>query len=268
MTKEEFYKIATNRPKILGDSIYKLIVREIDNDFSCFIKDPESGEWYYEISREYNWYTTKEQALKYMRLYLQNKEDHYRKRIHSFLIKRIPANIPVEDGGYQEWWLYDKNGKEIDKSVCTWEINEEPSETSLFMGRLPEETQFQMGDIVEIIDDNKVFLSVINGLPSSVEEIWNLYEKRIRNCKNKNNRAVPLSLFDAMADMYFYIQANGYDPDTSPYCVFKPSFPVPEKAKEILYRRYSTWKSYIDSHSEEQINWEELYALIREKSNE
>ncbi|MCH5233730.1 MAG: hypothetical protein J1E16_00410 [Muribaculaceae bacterium] len=266
MTKEEFYTLATNRPAITGDSIYKLTIREIDKNTTGFKKDEKTGDWCYEIGTSHNWYTSKDKAVKYMLKYIQESDSHYRKHIHSALIERIPANTLFEDGGQLEWWLYDKNGKEIDRSVCTWEINEEPSEASIFMGRLPEEIKFKMGDIVEIVDDNKVFLSVINGLPSSIEEIWKLYEKRIRNNGNDKNKGVPLSLFDAMADMYFYIQANGFDPDTSPYHISKPSFPVPEKAKEILTTRYDTWQSYMDSHSHEEINWEELYALIREKA--
>lgn len=264
MTKEEFYKLATNRPSITADSIYKLTIRELENEATGYMKETETDDWSFEIGSEYNWYTTKNKAVEYMIKYIQEKDSHYRKRIHSALIERIPANIPVEDGGQLEWWLYDKNGKEIDRSVCTWELLEEPSPASIYYGREPREIRFQMGEIVEIISDNKVFLSVINGLPTSVEEIWKLYEDREIKWDKKS---VPYlnagSFFDAMADMYFYIQSNGFDPDTSPYCIMKPTFPITEEVKNILTSRYNCWKSYIDSHSREEINWDELYKMIQ-----
>ena len=264
MTKEEFYKLATTRKPIKDDSIYKLTIRELDNNVLGFIKEKETDDWGYEISCEYNWYTTKEKATEYMIKYIHEKDSRYRKRIHSALIERIPANIPVEDGGQLEWWFYDQCGKEIDRSVCTWELKDEPSPASIYYGRKLQEIRFQMEEIVEIISDNKIFLSVINGLPNTIEEMWKLFEEREKKLKkNMIPNSNALSLYDAMADMYFYIQSNGFDPDTSPYCILKPTFLVPEKAEHILTSRYNCWKSYIDSHTRDKINWDELYKMIQ-----
>lgn len=88
----------------------------------------------------------------------KSEDKSYRKKIHSAIIERIPINLPLEDGGQLEWWLYDRTGNEIDKSVCAWEIKDEPSFQDVYLGRKPEGIRFQMGEIVEIIHDNKDYL--------------------------------------------------------------------------------------------------------------
>ena len=71
MIKEEFYRLAEKRPEIKGASLYKLTVREINNNISGYTRDSKTGDWFYEINRERNWYTTKEKAVNFLLKYIQ-----------------------------------------------------------------------------------------------------------------------------------------------------------------------------------------------------
>lgn len=264
MTKNEFFKLAESRPIIQGESIYKLTVREYKKDVNGYEIDPETGNWYYEISEQYNWYTTKEKAEEYLHKFINEVNKPYRHKIHSAIIERIPANLPIEDGGQLEWWLYDNKGKQIDKSICAWEIKEDPTFQNVYLGRKPQEIWFKMGDIVEIVCKDKVFLSIINGLPPAIEEMWELYEERLeRQGEKLDERLMNGDFSDAMKDMYFYIQSNGFDPDEVPYHIMRPAFAIPPKVSEELTGRFNRWKSYIDSHSYEEIDWDELYRIVK-----
>ena len=264
MTTEEFYRLAENRSVIKGASIYKLTVREINNNVSSYTRDSKTGDWFYEINRESNWYTTKEKAVKFLRKYIKEAEAHYYKRIHSAVIERIPANIPVENGGQLEWWLYDSAGCEIDHSVCAWELNNDPKFQDAYLGRKQEEIRFDRGDIVEIIHDDKVVLSVLSGLPGSIDEMWNIYQDRFnRESVELDERIMRGEFYDSMADMYYYLRVDGNDLDEVPNDVTAPLFEIPAEAQEELYGRYNRWKTYIDSHICEEINWDELKRIVR-----
>ena len=264
MTKEEFYNLASNRPEITGDSIYKLTVREYRKDVKGYEKDPETKDWCYPISLQSSWYTSKKKAERHLYDFIKGEGKTHRNRIHSFIIERVSANIPLEDSGELEWWFYNSAGEEIDRSVCAWEIKKSPSFQNVYLGRKPEEIRFEMGDIVEIIQDDKVFLSVINGLPPTIEEMWELYEDEFKRKGIKVDEKIAAGEFsDSMKDMYFYIQSDGFDPDEIPYHIVKPIFEVPQDAKDQLAGRYHRWKSYIDKHSYDEINWADLQKLVK-----
>lgn len=264
MTKEEFYRLAENRPVIKGASIYKLTVREINNNVSGYTRDSKTGDWFYEINRELNWYTMKDKAVKFLKKYIKEAETHYYKRIHSAVIERIPTNIPVEDGGQLEWWLYDSTGREIDHSVCAWELNDEPKLQDNYFGRKPDEIRFKPGDIIEIIHEDKVVLSILSGLPKSIDEMWNIYQDRFqREGIELDKRIMRGEFYDSMSDMYYYLRSDGNTMDEVPDDVMSPIFEPPSEAQEELSGRYNRWKTYIDSHICEEINWDELTRIAK-----
>lgn len=264
MTKEEFYRLAKNKPEITDTSIYTLKIIEYDKDTKTYRKRPKSDEWEFKVRTVRNDYSSKESAEKALREYKLNEGESYRKNIHSAMISRYQIDIPVEDHGSLEWWLYDKDCNEIDRSVCSWEVKDDPELRDVYFGREPSQIRFQMGDIVEIQSGDKIFLSVINGLPTTIDRMWEIYEERFKKSGPQLDELIMRGdFYDAMAGTYYYIQSNGFDPDTWPYLVFKPTFPVPEDIKKILKGRYNCWKSYIDSHSREEINEDELYSLIQ-----
>lgn len=264
MTKEEFFSLAKNRPAITDPSIYTLKIVEYDKDIKAYRKKPKSDDWGFKTRSVYNYYSSKESAEKALRDYKQNEGESYRKNIHSAIISRIQIDIPVDDHGSLEWWLFDKDCNEIDHSVCAWEVKDEPALRDIYFGRESSQIRFQMGDIVEILSGDKIFLSVINGLPITLDRMWEIYEDRFQKAGPQLDELIMRGdFYDAMAETYYYLQSNGFDPDTWPYLVFKPTFPVPHNIQQILKGRYNRWKAYIDTHSREEINWDELYSLIQ-----
>lgn len=267
MTKEEFYNLAKNRPTITDSSIYTLKIIEYDKDIKAYRKRPKSDDWEFKVRTITNDYSSKACAEKALREYKRNEGESYRKNIHSAMISRIQIDIPVDDHGSLEWWLYDKDCNEIDRSVCAWEVKDEQTLRDVYFGREPSQIRFQMGDIVEILSGDKIFLSVINGLPTTIDRMWEIYESRFQKAGPQLDELIMRGdFYDAMAETYYYLESNGFDPDTWPYLVFKPTFPVPQPIQQILIGRFNRWKSYIDSHTREEINWDELQSIVQDKS--
>lgn len=119
-------------------------------------------------------------------------------------------------------WLYDANGTLIDYTVTTWE---NAPLKSRFFGRPESRQRFHKGDIVEVIERDKVHLAVVGADMRSVDWFWSLYEK----CKDLN------SYFpDASDDCYYVIDGPGeaFHSHVSPVALMKPCRPVPEEIRQ------------------------------------
>ena len=69
--------------------------------------------------------------------------------------------------------------------------------------------------------------------------------------------------YDSMADLYYYQQSDGNGLDEVPDDVMTPVFEIPADTQEELTRLYNRWKTYIDSHISEEIDWDELSKIVR-----
>ena len=249
MTKDEFYNLALNKPEIIAKSIYKLVIRGYRKDIKGYRKTPDKQEWSYPIYKLEWFFSSKEEAEKAILHYIETENGN----IHSFLIERITTDTKIEDSEHLEWWHYDENGNLLMSSLCTSSIPEYDKLTidNIFLGRSDESYPFKMGQIVEIITDDMVRLEVLNGLPQTIDECWERYADRIKRWGNKpEGPYYHCDYFaDCMADQFFYLQEDGFDPDVAPFQIMKPRFPVTEKVKNILTSRYNCWKSYISSRS-------------------
>lgn len=129
----------------------------------------------------------------------------------------------LPDGGSEDEsgaaWLYDANGTLIDYTITTWE--NDPLK-SRFFGRQASRQRFRKGDIVEVIERDKVHLAVVGADMPSVDWFWSLYEK----CKDLNNYFP-----DASDDCYYMIDGQGeaFHSHVSPVALMKPSRPVSEE---------------------------------------
>lgn len=246
MTKEEFYKLANNKPEIVAKSIYKLTIREFRNDIRGYEKIQNKQEWSYPIFKSSWFFSSKNNAEKAMQNYIfQSKVN-----IHSFFMERITIDTDIEDTEHLEWWSYDSKGTQILGSLCTSSIPEFDQLTidNIFLGRPEDSYPFSMGDIVEIIRGDQVYLEILNGLPQTINECWERYEEKTKRWGPKpEGPCYHCDYFaDCMADQFFYIQENGFDPDVAPYQIMNPRFPVPEEANEILSARFEKWKKDIN----------------------
>ena len=243
MTKEEFYHLALNKPEIIAKSIYKLTIREFRNDINGYHKSTSKQEWSYSIYESEWIFSSKEEAEKAMLNYIE-----YRKKaqFHSFMIDRITIDTNIEDTEHLEWWNYDSKRNMLMGSKSTSSIPEFDKLTidNIFLGRPEDSYPFKMGEIVEVINEDRVSLEILNGLPSTIDDCWERYYQRTKNFgPRQEGPFYHCDYFaDCMADQFFYIQENDFDPDVAPYQIMKPRFPIPEQAKEILYARYEKWK--------------------------
>ena len=244
MTKEEFYNLSATRQDITSPSVFRLIVRTYDKDIKGYRKWRGKDDYYYDISIRSNLYSSKDEAETALHKFIGDAEQ-FNKAIHSAVIERIPLDVPLEEGGQLEWWLYDSSGKEIDCSTCAWENGEELSLRDVYFGRTPEQIRFQKGDIVEFIQANKAFLVVLNGLPLTVEQMWERYENTVTKKGMEKEGKYPEGYFESsvFSDSYFFLEKNGFDPDFFPYYFVKPTFKIPTKAKTELKDRFTHWKT-------------------------
>ena len=242
MTKEEFYHLAHHKPEITANSIYKLTIREFRKDIKGYENGPNKQEWSYPIFKSSWFFSSKNNAEKAMQHYIPQSKAN----IHSFLVERITIDTDIEDTEYLEWWNYDEKGNIIMGSVSTSTIPDYDKLTidNIFLGRPENSYPFKMGDIVEIIKEDRVSLEILNGLPQTINECWERYEEKTKRWGTKPEEPFYHCEYfaDCMADQFFYIQENGFDPDVAPYQLMNPRFPVPEEAKEILSARFEKWK--------------------------
>lgn len=263
MTKEEFYQLAFNKPEIKGKSIYKLTIRGYRKDIKGYRKTPAKQEWSYPIYKSEWFFSSKEEAEKAMMNYIETEKG----AIHSFLVERITIDTNIEDTEHLEWWSYGAKGNMIMGSLSTSTIPEydKLKIDNIFLGRSEESYPFKMGQIIEIITDDIVHLEVLNGLPQTIDECWKRYSDRIKRWGLKpEGPYYHCDYFaDCMADQFFYLQSDGFDPDVAPYQIMEPRFSIPEQAKGILTARFNRWKDYIDSHPGDDFNRAELEKIVQ-----
>lgn len=267
MTKEEFYKLAINHPIIDSPSIYQLIVRTYDKEIRGYKKCRGKKEYYFEVDSRSNLYSTKEEALAAFRQYI-NGSGRMGQIVHSAVIERLPINLPLENSGLLEWWLYDKRGIEVDCSVCSWENGEELLLRDVYFGRSLQQIRFKEGEIVEFVQGNRAYLVVLNGVPQTIEKMWKRYENMVdkKGLEEPGTYPEPYFASSIFSDTYFFLEENGFDPDFFPYYFVKPSFKIPKNVEEELKGRYNRWREYIHSTPSNEIDRNKLKEIVRNGS--
>ena len=242
MNKEEFFHLAENKPEISHPTVYKLIVYTFKKDIHHYRYKSKTGVWSLNLSPIENLYSSKEKAEDALHNYINSPEELWG-QIHSAIIKRIYLDEKINEGGTVQWWLYDNIGKEVNHSVCSDIVTDEMNIHDVFFGRKSDEIRFKPGDIVEYMGfDNKVYLTVLNDTPPSRERMWLSYLDTVKRYgPNQDGNFEEPYFIGSMRDMYYLIQSDGFDPDFPAYCFFKPTLPIPEKARQELIARYKRW---------------------------
>ena len=210
-------------------------------------------------------FTSREKAEKALITFIKENE------IHSATIFQELINVDIGDGGRLAWWMYDNKGNEISYSVCTGLLKdtyggELLEKEDVYFGREAEKIRFKLGDIVEVFDDDKAFLAVLNGVPATIEQMWKLHERNKKIDGRLNVSEFETDYFgDVFDDAYFYISENGFDPDVPPFMVIKPWFPVPEEAERILKARFQRWEANIDKCMSGEMSWGEFENIVKDK---
>lgn len=165
---------------------------------------------------------------------------------------------------YLQYWQYDANRREFDRSSCSSYHWGQPGIYGKFLGRLPNQIPFKEGDIVEIgvsrfEDKGKWYstLGVVIGVPRSVIEVWDGIKDDLIDHVSKGNTIE--SYFQEPdhdgvdSEEYFILygpceESMRYTTFRHPIEVRPPSFPVPEEARAELTRYYNEYRAYLNSN--------------------
>ena len=263
MTREEFFHLATDGSCIDYPSVYKLTVFTYDSRTTCYHKDEEICLWSFPLSHMSNLYSSKETAEEALHSHiigLTDDNDH----VHSALIQRLCLDMPIMENVVAQWWLYDRDGNEIDHSICADNYFGEKTINGVYLGRKQNEIRFKSGEIVEVRTNDIAFLAIVNGLPPTIQEIWEFYQDR---CKTFGEPAYgkydSIHFRDSMSDCYFYLSGTGYDPDIPTYNVIRPTFTPTEDVVKELTERYLRWESNVGDAISGKITWEKLSKIIK-----
>ena len=178
-----------------------------------------------------------------------------------YLITRLGFGQLVRRDFYLQYWQYDANRREFDRSSCSSFHWGQPGIYGKFLGRSPEEIPFKMGDIVEIgvsrfEDKGKWYstLGVVIGLPRSVREVWECINDDLNAYVSNGNTIESFFSepdYDGVDGEEYFILYGPYD-ESLRYTTFRhplevrpPSFPIPEEARVELTKYYKEYKAFL-----------------------
>lgn len=253
LTRDQFFWLAQHRPTLDIPSVYELNADFIRSEQKGYHRiDELGGDWGYELVRfpSISYYSCSEKAEEAIKKMPETEDSAL---IHSFLLKRYAL-----DGEFVsqeiDWWLYDSEGRMIDKSVCSaLHENDYMFLLGRFLGRSPELMRFKRGDIVEVIRDNHCTLAIVTDKVRSIEEMWMHYQdSQARFGKDIKDYLQRPFLPGCMADHYYVTDIKGNDIDVFPEYLMKPRFEVPEEARKALETSLNKWLDSINPENKEQ----------------
>ena len=145
-------------------------------------------------------------------------------RLHSLRIVEIPL------GGYAPEWqtlseyVYDHEGDRLDCRTI-------PCEDGVFSGRAPGEIRFREGDLCEVLEEGRVVLGCITGLPPSVER-----------CAKVNGTGAAM---DSSDDCYYVLTSqDAYTEPTDALRVFKPRYKIALRTERRILQAYNDYRTF------------------------
>lgn len=176
MTFEEFREMALNPPKRDMETIFEVI--EYD------VKDLPGRR-----RSHYPKFDVRHFCVGYGKTLMEAENimkkaiaeaDAYDTEIYCFHIKEFPIGEYMSfnwEGYGVSWWLYDLDGRLLDKTYCSDLERDHGTPFGHYRGRPEESFRFKDGDIVEVLDGDEVRLAVAAGSPLSVEWGWEVRER-------------------------------------------------------------------------------------------
>ncbi len=185
LTFDEFKSFADVKPDTTSPGIYRLEqkVKDFDDDYSHYP--------IFTISTHEFFFLSLEEAEKYMREKLLEKDDNYR-----FCITHILPG--AETWGANTTFIYDKDGTLVDYCSYVWD---EEKNGAVFCGRTESRIRFKKGDIVEIVRADEVKLGIVAAEGPTVEWFWDLYQR------TKDKYGYPS---DETDDCYYVLDGPGH----------------------------------------------------------
>lgn len=127
------------------------------------------------------YYPTTKQAVEDIFLW----EDYFAdvgKMPYCYIIHELPMFVALSERSILREKIYSMEDESDAESVCSEDCFDEK-----FMGRLPENIIFNIGDMIDVLYDNfRLTLAIVIGLPPTVDEMAKRYEKHRTVAKQHN----------------------------------------------------------------------------------
>lgn len=213
LTFDEFKRLAERKPNLEGKWIYKLT-----RSVMCEITENMYPK--FDIWEDLTiWFITFKEAEDKIAELVAEKEADSPDLTYCYEILQFPIGVPCEHGA---GWLYDHKGCLVDYSITSWTGEEDDIR---FYGRPANRKRFKKGEIVEVFESKRVYLSLLVHDSPSIEHCWKIYNR----CVNDKEEPMPYFL-DASDDCCYLIDGPGheYHAHVSPLAIMKPRFPIPK----------------------------------------
>lgn len=241
MIYEEFKQLALNPPKISRLSVYWLEVVTVSDL-------PERRKNYYpsfEVERNTLYVC---QTIQKAESLIKKEVKEKGENIYCFYLHRLPFGINIKWNWGCVEWVYDAQGVLIEQSRCS-KLNEDYRKPAgRYLGRSADMIRFQSGDIVEVLDGNKVSLAVVVRTPPSISWCWEYYNRCSESYgessihKDQSSEEFLGYILDFSDDSYIVIDAPSYyyHSHSSSHNVFKPRFALPKRIRMRLESYYES----------------------------
>lgn len=285
VTYEDFEEFVRNRPQPDTPGFYKLWrlkCKATDYDRhevkgeSLNYKIPYKGfMWRFPIKdwphMEFVYYPTFEEAYRAMMdnevvddsIVWANSQQGY---TFGYEIRRLGFGPHGTRDFYIQYWQYDSEKREFDRSSCSSYHFNMPGSYGKYLGRFPENIRFKEGDIVEIgvsryEDAGKSYstLGIVIGTPRTVRQQWEWNEEAGINELAEKGEPNPIEKYYEEPDTWgadieeYFILYGPYEESMMfatfmhPSDVRPPTFDVPEEAKETLMKYYNEYLKSLEN---------------------
>lgn len=155
------------------------------------------------------------------RMVREEATEHHKlfRELHHVVIEEMPVGERVSPFSTRSEWLYDADGKLIDRRAYPFE--------DIYLGRDPRDVRFRKGDLCEFLIGTKMILGIVTGVPPTPQQMisWQYNP-------------------DASEDCYTILPAKEYDEiPIDALKIFRPLYKVSPKTEAKLRRAYRDFLS-------------------------
>ena len=242
LTFEDFEDYARNVPR----RDYKTVFCLVEIDVTTDREEKEVIYPEFDIFRSIKGiFSDKEQAERGIQECIKNAVD-WNTEIYCFKVYEVPLNHVTYIGTGKFFrsireYLYDEKRNLLDFTTCSTLDEDIFTEYGSFLGKPAEQTRFKKGDLVEVIEQDKVRLAVVNHDPVDTNWCYDLYTR----LKTKDRGPYFLDASDYQVAV---LDSPSYATHSHEQLVnlMKPRYPIPEEMR----REYESFITKCEENSE------------------
>jgi|GEM_PF-3066541 len=214
-----------------GDVAFRLPV----SDGIAFCDDPLYAD-----------YAMREDAVAAMRALVGKRN------IFAFLIKRLPFGQLTHRAFWIEAWMYDLNGKLVQKAACSAADYEKPGIQGKFFGHFPDELPYRKGDVVVVIrrfHKEPGMYAVLGVIAEEPRDIANGYDYYRCTMKRRKRKGLPLdnwldeTKYIGSDDDEYFVQTCRYEEEMHDFAFYHPMdiYPLRDPIPDDVRDRLMDW---------------------------